>query len=58
MNVPQEEDKRYQGKSETETVLPSNNALKSAPPCSKVQNCGPPKIKGNRRRGDGKGARI
>lgn len=38
MNIPQEEDKRYQGKSKTEKVLPSNNALKSAHPFSKVQN--------------------
>lgn len=38
MNIPQEEDKRYQGKSETEKGLPSNNALKSAPPFSNVQN--------------------
>ncbi|MCY3994386.1 MAG: DUF5906 domain-containing protein [Caldilineaceae bacterium] len=38
MNIPQEEDKRYQGKSETEKGLPSNNALNFAPPFSKAQN--------------------
>lgn len=38
MNMPQEEDKRYQSKPKTEKVLPYNSALNSSPPFSNIQN--------------------
>ena len=38
MNIPQEEDKRYQSKPKTEQVLPYNSALNSSPPFSNIQN--------------------
>ena len=38
MNIPQNEDKRYQIDAETIKVLPSKNALNSSPPFSNTQS--------------------